>query len=136
MYSIVHAATTFMKVCFNKCFPHALALHQHQRYNYSGDLNSSDQNFNNVTSVQDPRRCCTSCTVLELETTQRTLSYATEQLNMEHPRDDYRELLEITVIFLGVVSPIGVRFMKPRAIHKARFMTRPIYSVKILSSYT
>nr|XP_047146815.1 uncharacterized protein LOC124819345 [Hydra vulgaris] len=68
---------------------------------------------------------------LDSETRQRTLSYATEQLHTEHPRDDYRELLEITIIFLGGVPPRGVRFMKPGAMHRARFMSRLIYSMKI-----
>ena len=37
---------------------------------------------------------------LDCETQQRNFSYATEQLEIQHPRDDYRELLKLTVIFL------------------------------------
>ena len=65
------------------------------------------------------------------EASQRILSFAIEQLNMEHPRDDYRELLEITIIFLGGVPPRGIRFTKPGSVHRARFMARLIYSMKI-----
>lgn len=59
------------------------------------------------------------------------LSFATEQLNTDHPRDDYRELLELTVIFLGGVPQRGIKFMKPGAMHRARFMARLIYGMKI-----
>ena len=31
---------------------------------------------------------------LDCETQQRNLTYATEQLEIQHPRDDYRELIE------------------------------------------
>ena len=34
---------------------------------------------------------------------QKILSYATGQLTTDHPRDDYGELLELTVMFLGGV---------------------------------
>lgn len=43
---------------------------------------------------------------------QEIFSYATEQLNTNHPRDDYRKLLELTVIFLGGVPQRGIKFMK------------------------
>ena len=59
------------------------------------------------------------------------LLFATEQLNTDHPRDDYRELLELTVIFLGGVPQRGIKFMKPGALHRARFMARLIYGMKM-----
>ena len=47
------------------------------------------------------------------------------------PRDDYRELLELTLIFLGVTPPRGVKFMAPGAFHQARWLSKAIYSIKI-----
>jgi hypothetical protein len=53
------------------------------------------------------------------------------QLGKDQQRDDYKELLELALLFLGKVPPRGVFFMKPGAIHRARFMARLIYSLKI-----
>lgn len=58
-------------------------------------------------------------------------NFVIEQLAMTHQRDDYRELLELTLMFLGEVPERGVSFRKPGAIHRARFMARLIYSLKI-----
>lgn len=57
--------------------------------------------------------------------------FATQQLSNDHPRDDYKELLELTVLFLGEALQRGVKFMKPGAMHRARFMARLIYGIKI-----
>src|SRR6218665_1485069 len=46
-------------------------------------------------------------------------------------RDDYRELLELSVVFLGGTPPRGIRFQYPGAIHRARWMARAIYSLKM-----
>jgi hypothetical protein len=46
-------------------------------------------------------------------------------------RDDYRELLELTILFLGDTPSRGVRFMTPGAMHRARWMAKLLYSVKI-----
>lgn len=53
------------------------------------------------------------------------------QLNQRQPRDDYRELLELSIICLGGVPSRGIRFLKPGALHRARWMARVIYSLKI-----
>lgn len=51
------------------------------------------------------------------------------------PRKDYTELLELSLIFLGETTfknkPIKVRL--PGALHRARFMSRGIYSLKIFA---
>ena len=47
------------------------------------------------------------------------------------PRDDYRELLELSVIFLGGVPAKGFRFMTPGPMHHARWMLKFIYSLKV-----
>ena len=47
------------------------------------------------------------------------------------PRDDYRELLELAIITLGSVPSRGIRFMRPGALHRARWMAKVIYILKI-----
>jgi hypothetical protein len=62
--------------------------------------------------------------------------FCIQQLEVTQPRDDYRELLELTIIFLGGIPPRGVHFAKPGAMHRARFMARLIYSLKIFAFRT
>ena len=50
---------------------------------------------------------------------------------MKDLRDDYRELLELSLIFLGGTPPRGVHFNRPGAMHHARWMSKEIYSLKI-----
>lgn len=52
-----------------------------------------------------------------------------QQVN--HPRNDYREFLELSCIFLGGIPPRGVIFKKPGANHHARWMAKAIYSLKL-----
>jgi hypothetical protein len=59
------------------------------------------------------------------------IQFATNQLQNVQPRDDYMELLELVIIFLGGVPPRGVHFLKPGALHRARFMAKLLYSYKI-----
>lgn len=47
------------------------------------------------------------------------------------PRDDYRELLELSVIILGGVPDRGIKIQRPEAMHRARWMAKAIYAVKI-----
>jgi hypothetical protein len=60
-----------------------------------------------------------------------TKTFLTNQLQMNHQREDYRELLELALLFVGGVPQRGVTFRKPGAIHRARFMARLIYALKI-----
>lgn len=60
-----------------------------------------------------------------------TKSFITDQLDRSHQREDYRELLELALIFIGGVPRRGLLFRKPGAIHRARFMARLIYALKI-----
>ena len=46
-------------------------------------------------------------------------------------RDDYRELLELVLIFIGRVPPRGVKFRAPGAMHHARWMSKALYSLKV-----
>lgn len=47
------------------------------------------------------------------------------------PREDYKELLTLNLIFLGGIPPLGVRFRVPGAYHHARWMSKIIYIMKI-----
>jgi len=52
---------------------------------------------------------------------EEVIDFAKQILFSSHqPRDDYRELLELTIIFLGDTPPRGVRIMAPGAMHRAR----------------
>lgn len=59
------------------------------------------------------------------------IAFCRLQLINQHPRDDYRELLELVVMFLGEVPPGGVHFRKAGAISRARWMARGIYVLKV-----
>lgn len=59
------------------------------------------------------------------------LEFAMHQLQEKQPRDDYREFLELSVIFLGGVPTRGIRFLAPGPMHHARWMSKVIYSLKI-----
>lgn len=54
-----------------------------------------------------------------------------EHLTKVQPRADYNELLELTVIYLGETPPGGIKFHRPGALHRARWMARVIYAIKI-----
>jgi len=59
------------------------------------------------------------------------ITFAQSQLNKFQPRDDYCELLELSIIFLGGTPERGIRCRYPGAIHMARLMVRAIYSIKM-----
>lgn len=59
------------------------------------------------------------------------VAFAEDQLSTRQPQDDYRELLEITILFLGSRPHRGVHIMAPGAMHKARWMAKAIYAIKI-----
>jgi len=58
-------------------------------------------------------------------------AFAEMQLSQYQPREDYRELLELTIIFLGGVPSRGVSFRVPAGLHRARWMAKAMYSLKI-----
>ena len=65
--------------------------------------------------------------VLTKALTKKIVGFCQSQLEMSHPRDDYRELLELTLISLGCEPKRGVHFMAPGALHHARWMAKAIY---------
>lgn len=59
------------------------------------------------------------------------ISFAKKQLQVHQPRDDYKEMLNLTIIFLGGVPEKGVSFRRPAGLHRARWMARALYCLKI-----
>ncbi|KAL4090708.1 hypothetical protein QTP88_025495 [Uroleucon formosanum] len=57
--------------------------------------------------------------------------FCKDTLNQNLPRDDYKEFLELVIIFLGGVPPKGIHFKRPGAYHLARWMCKGIYCLKI-----
>lgn len=55
-----------------------------------------------------------------------------DQLTEFQPRDDYKELLQLSLYFLGEKLPEKNGFKKPGACHRARWMSKIIYSIKIV----
>jgi len=56
-----------------------------------------------------------------------TLETLSQKLDFK--RDDYKEFLELCIVFLGGKSDI--RFGRPGALHKARWMAKILYAIKI-----
>jgi hypothetical protein len=54
------------------------------------------------------------------------IEFAQMQLRNIQRHDDYRELLEITIIFLGGTPLCGAFIMAPGGLHKARWMAKAI----------
>ena len=54
------------------------------------------------------------------------------QLRNNQPRDGYREILELALVFLGRVPPTGIKFMAPGPMHHAKWINKVIYSLKVL----
>lgn len=61
----------------------------------------------------------------------RLVEFLQEYLMKKHPRKDYKEFIELCLIFLGVVPSSGINFKSPGACHHARWMSKAIYSLKI-----
>lgn len=60
------------------------------------------------------------------------LTFANNKINEAFPRNDYKEFLELVIIFLGGSPPRGIKFTKPGALHYARWMAKAIYCLKIV----
>ena len=55
-----------------------------------------------------------------------TTEFAKGYLRESQPRDDYREFLELVIIFLDSVPERGIRFIAPGAIHHTRWLSKVI----------
>ena len=52
-------------------------------------------------------------------------------ISQHQPRDDYRVLLELSIIALGGMPDRGIRFRRSRAHHRAHWMAKVIYALNI-----
>ncbi len=59
------------------------------------------------------------------------LHFSEAQLQQYQPRDDYKELLQLTIIFLGGVPAKEISFKAPAGLHRARWMAKALYSLKM-----
>lgn len=59
------------------------------------------------------------------------LQFCLEYLKKDLARHDYKEFLELAIIFLGGELPKGIVFHSPGAHHHARWMSKAIYCLKI-----
>jgi hypothetical protein len=61
-----------------------------------------------------------------------TITFLKAELEKDQARDDYRELVELTLVCLGI-QPYGkpYTFKYPGAYHRARWMAKILYSIKI-----
>lgn len=67
----------------------------------------------------------------KLQDVELTLEFCLNTLKEKHPRDDYKEFLEVMITFLGGTRPGGNSFRMPGAFHQARWMAKAIYVLKI-----
>lgn len=59
------------------------------------------------------------------------LQFAEAQLLQIQPRDDYKELLHLIIIFLGGIPSREMSFKAPAGLHRARWMSKAVYSLKL-----
>ncbi|KAG8176621.1 hypothetical protein JTE90_028603 [Oedothorax gibbosus] len=59
------------------------------------------------------------------------ITFAKNQLQEFQPRDDYKELLNLVIVFLGGVPVKEIFFRAPAGLHRARWMAKAIYALKI-----
>lgn len=55
--------------------------------------------------------------------------FISKQLTKNYSREDYRELLSLTALIIGLDIKLTIR--KPGTLHRARWMVKAIYSLKI-----
>jgi hypothetical protein len=56
-------------------------------------------------------------------------AFISAQLQANHSREDYYELLTLAALMIGLDIKVNIR--KPSALHRARWMAKSIYSLKI-----
>jgi hypothetical protein len=59
------------------------------------------------------------------------IQFIQHQLTEFQPRDDYRELLQLSLLFLGAENSEHIHIQAPGACHRARWMAKLIYCLKI-----
>ena len=61
--------------------------------------------------------------------------FATGQLKQFQPQNDYKEFLELTIIFIGGVPIHGVQFRPLVGLHKVRWMVKVCHEKCMFRSY-
>jgi len=69
--------------------------------------------------------------VITEESSQRMIQFATNHLETKELREDYLELLELTILFLGGIPTRCVKFPAPGPVHHARKMSKLLYALKL-----
>lgn len=64
-----------------------------------------------------------------LSASEELKEFIDEQLQLGHPRDDCKEFLQLAALMTGLNCAAAIR--KPGALHRARWMAKAIYSMKI-----
>lgn len=59
------------------------------------------------------------------------INFIRNQLSIYQPRDDYKELLHLSLIFLGENIGENVKIQAPEAFHRARWMSKIIYFLEM-----
>ncbi|GBP39614.1 hypothetical protein EVAR_26697_1 [Eumeta japonica] len=68
---------------------------------------------------------------LNVSENEKLLEFYWTELTNEIVKDDYSELIEVSIIFLGGDTEKKYKIRPPGAIHQAQWMARAIYSLKI-----
>lgn len=88
------------------------------------------ENWKNI----DPEKiqsCTEKLSYFNVSEIDKLLEFYRTELTKEIARDDYRELIELSIIFLGGDSEKKFKIRPPGAMHQARWMARALYSLKI-----
>ena len=47
-------------------------------------------------------------------------------------RDDYKEVVELSLVYLGTIDKSSITFRRPGALNQARWMAKIIYALKLV----
>lgn len=62
---------------------------------------------------------------------QEVVTFAKKQLQLFHPREGYKELLELCILFVRGKPDQGIYFREPAGLRRARWMAKAMYSIEI-----
>ncbi|XP_046383718.1 uncharacterized protein LOC124154192 [Ischnura elegans] len=90
-------------------------------------------NWKNIDKARYRTAATTRGSLRKINDKKEIIIFCCNQLKVFQPRDDYRELLELVIIFLGgsVPGTTAYQFKKPGSISKSRWMAKAIYSFKV-----
>ncbi|KZR95720.1 Cc8K15.2-like protein, partial [Daphnia magna] len=124
----VHIKNIWKAVSGNTVGPEELLFKRFQ-----SDWENIDHDLNDVTLFQWPGTMDDNgkpITSMIASTATEVLKWAKDCYSTSlFPRADYKELLELTILFLG--GDVTIKLRKPGALHHARFMSKAIYFLKM-----